>query len=114
MGALLSCGNQAGQDQKVQVSPGNSAAGNEQTEITGCSITNGRHASKIEYKNSRTNYTATYTLDVLVEDCMVKVIYFNNGGHLDDDHIVPAVISEDGHAFVAGENGKGYEVWVLK
>jgi hypothetical protein len=109
---IISCGNHA---EPVQVSTSSEAGKTiplKSEKTNDCPITDGRHSSKIEYKNSRTHHTATYTLDVLVEDCKVTIIYFTNGGHLDDDHIVPGEISENGHAFVAGENGKGYDVWV--
>lgn len=72
----------------------------------------GTYTATVDYYNSQTGYSATYTLDVEVEDNEVTVIYFNNGGYLDDDHIWPEELDEDGYAEVEGEDGKYYEVQI--
>jgi hypothetical protein len=66
-------------------------------------------SATVEYYNPQTGYSATYTLDVDVEDGQVTKIHFPNGGYLDEDHIAPADI-EDGKAHVEGEEGKTYDV----
>ena len=72
----------------------------------------GTYTATVDYYNSQTGYNATYTLDVEVEDNEVTVIYFNNGGYLDDDHIWPEELDEDGYAEIEGEDGKYYEVQI--
>lgn len=70
----------------------------------------GTHYATVEYYNPETDYSNTYDLEV--EDNQVTVIYFSNDGYLDDDHIWPAEIDEQGYAYVEGENGKTYEVYI--
>jgi major membrane immunogen (membrane-anchored lipoprotein) len=72
----------------------------------------GTYSATVEYNNPETGYTATYTLDVEVEDGQVTQIIFPKGGWLDDDHITPADIDEDGHAEVYSEDGKTYDVQI--
>ncbi|MBU0490053.1 MAG: hypothetical protein KKA07_03115 [Bacteroidetes bacterium] len=62
------------------------------------------------YYNSKTGYSATYNLEVEVENNQVTIIYFPNDGYLDDDHIQPATLNDDGFATVDGEDGKTYDV----
>ncbi len=75
-------------------------------------IADGTYSATVDYSNPNTGYTATYTLDVEVQDGQVIQIDFPNGGYLDDDHITPADIDEDGNASVDGEDGKTYEVHI--
>ena len=70
------------------------------------------HHATVNYSNSKTNYTATYTLNVTVQDCEVKVIHFPNGGYLDSDHIKPTELDSKGDAKVIGEKGKEYDVHI--
>ena len=80
------------------------------TETSGCSLDDGTYAATVNYNNSETGYSATYTLDVDVEDCRVVQINFPNDGYLDEDHISSSDIDENGNASVDGENGKTYEI----
>jgi len=77
-----------------------------------CGLDDGTYSSTVEYNNPETGYSATYTLDVDVEDCQVVQINFPNDGYLDLDHISAADIDEDGNASVDGENGKTYEIQI--
>lgn len=77
-----------------------------------CGLDDGTYSSTVEYNNPETGYSATYTLDVDVEDCQVVQINFPNNGYLDLDHISAADIDEDGNANVDGENGKTYEIQI--
>jgi hypothetical protein len=72
----------------------------------------GTRSATVDYYNPTTGTSSTYTLDVEVEDGQVKQINFPNGGYLDDDHITPADIDDDGNAHVEGEDGKTYDVHV--
>jgi hypothetical protein len=72
----------------------------------------GRYTATVDYYNPETEYYATYTLDVEVEDNYVTIIYFNNGGYLDYDHIDPSELNENGNALIEGEEGKTYNVQI--
>ena len=75
-----------------------------------CGYEDGTYQATVVYKNSKTGYSTTYTLDVEVEDCQVVQINFPNGGHLDSDHILSGELDESGSASIKGEIGKSYEV----
>ena len=78
----------------------------------GCKFEDGTYSATVDYNNPETGYSATYTLDVEVQDCQVVQINFPNDGYLDDDHISYADIDEDGNASVEGEDGKTYEIQI--
>ncbi|MBI2274711.1 MAG: hypothetical protein HYU70_13010 [Bacteroidetes bacterium] len=75
-----------------------------------CKWEDGTYSATVDYYNPETDFSNTYTLDVVVEDCQVIQINFPAGGWLDEDHISPADIDTDGDASVEGEDGKTYEV----
>jgi len=79
---------------------------------SGCKFDDGTHSATVDYYNSETGHSATYTLDVEVQDCQVVQINFPSGGYLDEDHITAAELDADGHATVEGEDGKTYEVQI--
>ena len=72
----------------------------------------GTYSATVDYYNPGTGYSATYTLDVEVEDNQVTVIYFPNDGYLDDDHIWSDELDSDGFVRIDGEEGKTYEVQI--
>ena len=80
--------------------------------LNGCNFDNGTYTATVDYDNSETGYSATYTLDVEVQDCQVVQISFPNDGYLDEDHISYADIDADGNAIVDGEDGKTYRVHI--
>lgn len=82
------------------------------TSSSGCNLDDGTYSATVGYNNSETGYSATYTLDVDVEDCQVVQINFPNDGYLDEDHILAADIDEDGNANVDGEDGKTYDIQI--
>lgn len=73
---------------------------------------NGTYSASVEYYNPETGYSTTYTLDVEVEENQVTLIYFPNDGYLDDDHIWPDELDEDGFVSIDGEEGKTYDVQI--
>ena len=77
-----------------------------------CNFKDDTYSATVDYNNSETNYSNTYTLDIDIENCQVVKIYFPKGGWLDEDHISAADIDEDGNATVEGEDGKTYEVHI--
>ena len=78
----------------------------------GCKFEDGTYSATVDYNNPETGYSATYTLDVEVQDCQIVQINFPNDGYLDEDHISYADIDEDGNATVDGEDGKTYEIQI--
>ena len=85
---------------------------NSEENNSGCKFDDGNYSATVDYNNSETGYSATYTLDVEVQDCQVVQINFPNDGYLDEDHISYADIDEDGRASVDGEDGKTYEIQI--
>lgn len=72
----------------------------------------GTYSATVDYYNPETGYSATYTLDVEVENNEVTVIYFPNDGYLDEDHIWPDELDENGFVQIDGEDGKTYDVQI--
>ncbi|WP_028375599.1 hypothetical protein [Leeuwenhoekiella sp. MAR_2009_132] len=72
----------------------------------------GTYSATVYYNNPETSYSATYTLDVEVEDNEVTVIYFPNDGYLDYDHIWPDELDDYGYVIISGEEGKTYEIQI--
>lgn len=71
-------------------------------------IEDGSHTATVEYYNPRTGHSATYDLDVEVEDGEVIQIDFPNGGWEDD--FSPGEIDEDGSAFVEDAEGRQFDI----
>ncbi len=72
-------------------------------------IEDGTHSATVHYFNPETGHTATYSLDVDVEDGEVYQINFPKGGWLDDSHISPTEL-EDGSATIIDDEGREFEV----
>jgi len=85
---------------------------NREQKEDGAVIEDGTYNATVDYNNPSTGYSATYTLDVEVNDGQVIQIDFPNGGYLDEDHITAADIDEEGDANVEGEDGKTYDVHI--
>ena len=77
-----------------------------------CDFENGTHSATVDYYNPSTGHSATYTLDVEVENCEVTTIFFENGGWLDDSHISPAELDSDGDAELEDDRGRTYTVHI--
>ena len=77
-------------------------------------INDGTYSATVDYYNSVTGHSATYTLDVEVENNQVTIIYFPNSGYLDDDHITPGELDENGFVSIEGDDGKTYDVQIDK
>ena len=76
----------------------------------------GTYDASVDYYNPKTGYSATYDLEVDVEDGEVVRINFPKGGWLDEDvhpsesQLSPAEIDEDGEATMEDENGRTFEI----
>lgn len=81
-------------------------------EDSGCKYDDGTYSASVDYYNPVTGYSATYNLDVEVQDCQIVQINFPNDGYLDEDHISYADIDENGEATVFGEEGKTYNITI--
>lgn len=74
----------------------------------------GTYSATVDYYNPETGYSTTYNLEVEVEDNHITIIYFPNGGYLDDDHIYPGELDEEGFVSIEGEEGKTYDIQIDK
>jgi len=63
--------------------------------------------ASVEYYNPNTGKSRTYNLDVDVVSNSVTVIYFNNGGWLDENHIISGG-ELDGYGVTEIETENGY------
>ena len=79
-------------------------------EVESSSIEDGTHSATVDYYNPVTGQTNTYNLEV--EDGEVTEIDFPNGGYLDDSHISPTEIEEDGKAHIEDDRGRSFDVEV--
>ena len=83
-------------DKKTEANPGripvpyiseNSKRSRVSRNDNSCRFDDETYSATVEYSNPTTGYTATYDLDVLVENCQIVEIDFPKGGWLDEDHI---------------------------
>lgn len=77
-----------------------------------CGFENGEYDATVEYYNPKTYYTATYDLTVDVKDCKVTVIHFPKGGWLDNTHIKPAALDEDGEASAIDDKRRKWDIHI--
>lgn len=80
--------------------------------LSGCKFEDGTYSATVNYSNPETGYSATYTLNIEVQDCQIVQINFPNDGYLDEDHISATDLDDDGSATVDGEDGKTYEIQI--
>ena len=104
---LLSCGNSNKSQQY------NSAEDEEEyydNENNG--IEDGTYSADVDYYNPDTGYSATYTLDVEVQDGCVTTIYFPNDGYLDDSHIDATELDDDGNCVIYDDEGREFSIHI--
>jgi hypothetical protein len=65
----------------------------ENESFSSCQFEDGTYSANVDYNNPETGYSATYTLDVEVQDCQLIQINFPNDGYLDEDHISMATLT---------------------
>ncbi|MBB4636602.1 hypothetical protein [Longimicrobium terrae] len=70
----------------------------------------GTHLAAVQYFNPETGYSASYDLDVEVEDGAVVQIDFPDGGWEDD--FSDGEIDDDGSAFVEDADGRQFSIQV--
>jgi hypothetical protein len=78
----------------------------------GCKYSDGSYSATVDYYNPDTGHSASYDLEVEVEDCEVTTIYFPKGGWLDDSHISPTELDSDGNASIEDDEGKTFDVHI--
>lgn len=73
------------------------------------------YAATVDYYNPNTGTSSTYTLNVEVVDNCVRVIHFNNGGWLDETHIISGgELNEDGSTEIESDKGYIYTVTIYR
>lgn len=73
-------------------------------------IEDGTYTATVDYYNPNTGYSNTYTLDVEVENGEVVQIDFPNDGYLDECHIYPSEVDEDGSCHIEDEEGRSFDI----
>lgn len=66
----------------------------------------GIYSASVDYYYYKTGTNSTYTLDVEIEDNMLTVIHWPNGGWLDSSHFTPVDISEGEVSFTSDEGAE--------
>lgn len=72
----------------------------------------GEYCATINYYNSSTGNSSTYTLEVEVENGELVKVNWPNGGWLDSSHFNPPEIESDGSCSFSTFDGKDYEVQI--
>lgn len=72
----------------------------------------GTYCAEVDYYNSNTGTSSTYTLEVEIENNELTVIHWPNGGWLDDSHFTPTDIST-GEASFTSDRGIEYTVRIV-
>lgn len=71
------------------------------------------YTASVDYYNPNTGNSNTYKLDVEVVNNFVTVIHFNNGGWLDETHIVSGgELDENGSTEIESDRGYIYTVTI--
>jgi hypothetical protein len=73
---------------------------------------NGTYCAEVDYYNSETGTSSTYTLEVEIENNELTIIHWPNGGWLDDSHFTPTDISS-GEASFTSDRGIEYTVRII-
>lgn len=104
---LLSCGNSNKSQQYNSVEDEEEYYDNE-----GNGIEDGTYSADVDYYNPDTGYSATYTLDVEVQDGCVTTIYFPDDGYLDDSHIDATELDDDGNCVIYDDEGREFSIHI--
>ena len=103
---LLSCSNSSKSQQY------NSVEDEEYYDNENNGIEDGTYSADVDYYNPDTGYSATYTLDVEVQDGCVTTIYFPNDGYLDDSHIDATELDDDGGCVIYDDEGREFSIHI--
>ena len=104
-----------GRTQPVEEDSDDDASLNEEQEgdnLSGCRYSDGSHSATVTYHNPDPGFENDYSLAVVVEDCQVIEIDFPKGGWLDDTHINPEDLDEDGEAQLTDDRGHEWTVQI--
>ena len=103
---LLSCGNSNKSQQY------NSIEDEEYYDNEDNGIEDGTYSADVDYYNPDTGYSATYTLDVEVQDGCVTTIYFPDDGYLDGSHIDATELDDDGNCVIYDDEGREFSIHI--
>lgn len=72
----------------------------------------GTYSADVTYYNPSTGTRKTYELNVDVENNEVTVIHFPNGGWLDESHISPESLDDNGYCSYTSDRNNQYEIQI--
>jgi hypothetical protein len=99
LGLIQSCGNSSNNEEEFTIE-GQTAEGYE----------DGTYCADVTYYNPNTGTTNDYSLSVEVVNNEVVQINFDNGGWMDNDHITPQELDENGECTLVNERDYEYTV----
>lgn len=104
---LAACENKTSYNSSSQLEPAEQRAYKNEESEEEARYPDDTYSADVEYYNPNTGNSNTYSLEVEVVNNTVTVIHFNNGGWLDETHIVSGgELDEDGNTSI--ETDKGY------
>ncbi len=74
----------------------------------------GKYCADVLYYNPNTGTRSSYKLNVKVENNEVTVIYWNNGGWLDQSHFCCSRLDSNGYTSFKSDKGYQYQVTITK
>ncbi len=72
----------------------------------------GQYCALITYYNPNTGTRSNYDLTIEIEDGLLTVIHWPNGGWLDESHFTPEEVDENGDVAFTTDRGYQYQVHV--
>lgn len=76
------------------------------------SFSDGTYNAEVDYYNPKTGTSSIYNLEVEIKNNLLIMIYWHNGGWLDDSHFTPTDISSGETSFIS-DKGYYYTVTIL-
>jgi len=65
----------------------------------------GSYYADVEYKNNCTKFKNFYKLEVDIQGDSLKRINFENGGHLNESHIISQIVPDNGKVLIKNRDG---------
>jgi hypothetical protein len=109
---LLSCGQKANNRTEVSRPASAKEVDNEANPIKLVAV-DGTHSAAVNYYNPETSYRASYKLNIEVKNGEVSKINFPSGSYLNDMHINPEQLDEEGNATLYDDERREFDVEIV-